>query len=281
MFKATKPISGGQIVLIPQDIIFPNPYFCRNNNYAALDILADSIRENGILQPIFVRSENDGYQVITGGRRLMAAKVAGLTRIPCIIMDADDPQAGLFTIIENTQRSEISFFDCAEILNILINKAQMNIEYVSKKTGLPVTEIYKKLSLLSLPEDIKNSLIKNNLSEKHALLLLQIKNNEQKKRALNNIIEKNLTAQQTENLIKNMMFPKINNHDSVDKKSFNDVQILFNSIDRAIEIMRSAGVHTETEKIDSSDYLEYTIRIPKTAQTKINRRALNDIKLVK
>ena len=281
MFKADKPISGGRIILLPLDIIFPNPYFCRNNKNESLDTLADSIRENGIIQPVFVRPSNNGYQVLTGGRRLMAARIAGLTRIPCIIVNIDDPYAGLLIIIENTQRSDISFFELAEILDKLINKAQMRVEDISKKICVPVVDINKTLALLWLPDDIKISVIKNNLSKKHAFLLLQIENYEQQKKILKIILEKRLTAQQTEHLINNMMFPKIIKKDPVEKKSFSDVQILFNSIDRAVEVMRSAGIHTETEKLDSVDYIEYTIRIPKTAQTKINRRALNDIKLVK
>ena len=109
--KNAKYKIGGQIILIPQEEIYPNPNQPRQRfDFDELEGLAQSIRQNGIIQPIAVRINSKGeYELISGERRLRASRLVGITQIPCIIMEATDDKSALFALLENMQRSDLGF----------------------------------------------------------------------------------------------------------------------------------------------------------------------------
>lgn len=102
---------GGQIILLPQEDIYPNPNQPRRRfDFDELEGLAQSIRQNGIIQPIAVRVNSNGnYELISGERRLRASRLVGISQIPCIIMEASDDKSALFALIENMQRCDLGF----------------------------------------------------------------------------------------------------------------------------------------------------------------------------
>ena len=216
------------------------------------------------------------YQIISGERRLIAAQMAGLAQIPCIIFDMDDKEAEIFEITENFHRLKTNYFDVAERINALMNRFHMTPEEISERTGIAATTISDKLRVLKLPEDIKNTIIKNNLSQRHALILLQIENNRQREMFLREIIKNKLNADQAESLVKSKTFLK-----ESEIKSFKSIPAFISEIDRTIESMRNADINIETEKKEANDFVEFSVKIYKSSQAKTKQRNTNEIKLVK
>ena len=132
-----------QIQLIPHNIILPNPHQPRTRfNYAELEGLACSIRANGLLQPINVRQLQDGkYELISGERRLRAARMVGLINIPCVVMNVSDEQSALFAIIENVQRENLDFFEEAVAIEKLMVEHGLSQQEISKKLGISQTRL--------------------------------------------------------------------------------------------------------------------------------------------
>ena len=120
--KSGKYKIGGQIILIPQEEIYPNPNQPRRRfDFDELEGLAQSIRQNGIIQPIAVRVNSRGeYELISGERRLRASRLVGITQVPCIIMEANDEKSALFALLENVQRSDLDFFEEAVAIEKLL-----------------------------------------------------------------------------------------------------------------------------------------------------------------
>ena len=135
MIKSSKSKANSQIQFIPHDLIKPNPQQPRVRfDYNELEGLACSIRANGLLQPINVRSsENEEYELISGERRLRAARMIGMTKIPCIVMNVSDQQSALFAIIENIQRENLDFFEEAVAIERLMTEYGLSQDEIAEK----------------------------------------------------------------------------------------------------------------------------------------------------
>lgn len=256
---------GGQIILIPQEDIYPNPNQPRKRfDFDELEGLAQSIRQNGIIQPIAVRINGQGkYELISGERRLRASRLVGLTRLPCIIMDANDEKSALFALIENVQRCDLEFFEEACAIEKLLTDYGMTREEICKKLGKAPTTISNKLRLLRIPEDIRHRITHENLTERHARALLRLTNFSQMERAISIIAEKRLTVAESEKLITQILA-----NDSGKKqppvKLFKDVRIFVNTLNHAVDTMRRAGIEADSAKSETDEYIEYIVRIPKS-----------------
>ncbi|MDR1629085.1 MAG: ParB/RepB/Spo0J family partition protein [Oscillospiraceae bacterium] len=281
MFKKQTTLkTGGQILLIPQEELLPNPHRARDRfDDESLELLAESVRENGILQPLHVRPHAGGYQVVLGERRLRAARMAGLLRIPCIVMELCDRQAALFTMIENRMRQPVSFFEEAQAIDTLINRFQYSYESLAKNLGMQKQELMNKQRLLRLPEDLRETIAASGLSEQHAFLLLRLPSNDLREKALNEINKKKLSPKQTETLIRDTI-RKLNSESSL-KILYKDIRIFTNTIDHAIETMKECEIAAETVKKESKDFIEYTIKIPIEREDAKKKCPSVDIQLVK
>lgn len=256
---------GGQIILIPQEEIYPNPYQPRKRfDFDELEGLAQSIRQNGIIQPIAVRINSKGeYELISGERRLRASRLVGITQIPCIIMEATDEKSALFSLLENLQRSQLGFFEEAQAIEKLIVDFGMSRDEVCNKLGKSSPTISNKLRLLRLPEEIRLKIVQENLSERHARALLKLTSISQMERAMSIIAEKRLNVSESEKLISQIM-----TNDSRRRqppvKLFKDVRIFVNTLNHAVDTMRKAGIEADSAKSETDEYIEYIVRIPKT-----------------
>ncbi len=256
---------GGQIILIPQEDIYPNPNQPRRRfDFDELEGLAQSIRQNGIIQPIAVRINGQGkYELISGERRLRASRLVGITRLPCIIMEADDEKSALFALIENVQRCDLEFFEEACAIEKLITDYGMSREDICKKLGKAPTTISNKLRLLRIPEEIRHRITQENLTERHARALLRLVSFSQMERAISIIAEKRLTVAESERLITQIL-----NNDSDKRhppvKLFKDVRIFVNTLNHAVDTMRRAGIEADSAKSETDEYIEYIVRIPKS-----------------
>ena len=256
--------AGGQIILIPQSEIKPNPNQPRRYfDYNELESLAQSIRENGIIQPISVRQLKDNsYELVAGERRLRAARIVGLARIPCILMKIDDSKSALYGLIENLQRQDLDFFEEALAIEKLMKEYNMSQEEAAKSLGKAQSTLSNKLRLLKLNEQQRMKISSAGLTERHARALLSLKDEAQIERALNIIVDKHLNVQETEKLIK-----QIQNRQEGNKrppiKLFKDVRIFVNTLNHAVDTMRKAGIDADSVKSETDEYIEYIVRIPK------------------
>lgn len=271
--KNSKYKIGGQIILVPQEEIYPNPNQPRKRfDFDELEGLAQSIRQNGIIQPIAVRINGKGeYELISGERRLRASRLVGITQIPCIIMDATDEKSALFALLENIQRSDLGFFEEAQAIEKLIIDFGMSRDEVCKKLGKAPPTVSNKLRLLRLPEEIRLKIIQENLSERHARALLKLTSISQMERALSIIAEKRLNVAESERLISQIM-----TNDSRRRqppvKLFKDVRIFVNTLNHAVDTMRKAGIEADSAKSETDEYIEYIVRIPKTGNCVIKAK---------
>ena len=256
---------GGQIILIPQEDIYPNPNQPRRRfDFDELEGLAQSIRQNGIIQPIAVRINSKGkYELISGERRLRASRLVGITRLPCIIMDADDEKSALFALIENVQRCDLEFFEEACAIEKLLTDYGMSREDICKKLGKAPTTISNKLRLLRIPEEIRHKITQENLTERHARALLRLPSFSQMERAISIIAEKRLNVAESERLIGQILANDSGKRQPA-VKLFKDVRIFVNTLNHAVDTMRRAGIEADSAKSETDEYIEYIVRIPKS-----------------
>lgn len=266
--KTPKVKSAGQIFLIPQENIAPNPNQPRQRfDYDELEGLAQSIRQNGILQPITVRQTETGFELISGERRLRAARLVGLTKIPAIVAELDKKNSAVFSLIENLQRQDLDCFEEAEAIDRLVTDYGMSREELSRKLGKAPSTLSNKLRLLRLPEDMRYRLTRGGLSERHARALLQLDNDEQRARALGIMLDRHLTVQESERLVEQMLAKTGKNRTNF--RGVRDVRVFINTLNHAVDAIRRAGVDADAAKSETREYIEYIVRIPKLEQLKL------------
>lgn len=263
--KSGKYKIGGQIILIPQEEIYPNPNQPRRRfDFDELEGLAQSIRQNGIIQPIAVRVNNRGeYELISGERRLRASRLVGITQVPCIIMEASDEKSALFALLENVQRCDLDFFEEAVAIEKLLTDYGMTRDEICKKLGKAPPTISNKLRLLRLPEEIRMKITQENLTERHARALLKLTSVSQMERAMSIIAEKRLNVAETERLVSQIL-TNDSRHRQPTVKLFKDVRIFVNTLNHAVDTMRRAGIEADSAKSETDEYIEYIVRIPKS-----------------
>lgn len=187
--------------------IFPNKFQPRLHfDESELQELADSIRENGVIQPLIVtNSEAKGcYDLIAGERRLRASKIAGLTTVPVVVMDITKEDTLLeLALIENIQRTDLNPIEEAEAYQNLINKCGYTQEETAKRVGKKRSTVSNMLRLLNLPDFVKNDLMEGVLSEGHARALLRLSDDIPAMREVRDLIlKKALSVRQTEKIVR-------------------------------------------------------------------------------
>ncbi len=212
----------------------------------AISELSNSIKEHGILVPLSIRHANGSYELIAGERRLRASKMAGVEYIPCIIVDADNEQSHVLSVIENLQRENLNFIEEAVAYQSLIKDHGYTQEILAKKICKNQSTIANKLRLLKLENNIRDCVLKNNLTERHARALLKLPDSKTQKEILDKVINKKLNVSKTENLIDDYLNKKeLSNKDNKNftiKLKMKDIKIFLNQIKIAIEILQKNGV---------------------------------------
>ena len=263
-FGYEKVKTENKILLIPQGEILPNPNQPRRRfDYDELEGLAQSIRSNGILQPLLVRAlENGQYELIAGERRLRAARLIGLSKVPCIVNSVSETDSATFAIIENLQRQNLDYFEEAEAMAVLINNYRMSQEELCKKLGKAQSTLSNKLRLLKLSEEMRYKISRAGLSERHARALLSLTDEVQRARALSIIIDRHLTVSESESLIEQMLRKNETPKRQI-LKGFKDIRIFINTLNNAVDTIRKAGIDADSGKTETDEYVEYIVRIPK------------------
>ena len=267
--KQQRVKSTAEIYNIPQAMIVPNPNQPRKRfDYDELENLAQSIRENGILQPITVRKREDKkYELVSGERRLRAARLVGMVKIPSIVINIDDKNSAMFSIIENLQRQSLNFFEEAEAIEKLVGEYAMSREEVAQKLGLAPSTVSNKLRILRLPEEMRFELAKAGLTESHARALLMLEDDNQRARALSIIVDRHLNVAESERMINQMI--NRNNRSRNPLRGIRDVRLFINTLNHAVDTIRRAGVEADAARSETEEYIEYVVRIPKSEQLRI------------
>ena len=195
--------SENQVVNLRIDDIIPNRFQPREIfDESGLEELSESIKEHGVIQPIIVRQVGDKYELIAGERRTKASSLAGLTTIPAIIRNMDDKESAKVSLLENLQRKNLSAIEEARTYKRILEIDNMTQEDLARNLGRSQPMIANKLRLLSLPDEIQDALMKNQISERHARSLLTVKNKKDQLMFLDRIINERLTVRELDKELK-------------------------------------------------------------------------------
>jgi ParB family chromosome partitioning protein len=187
------------------NLIQPNRYQPRRRfSDDELTELSDSIKTQGIIQPLLVRKHGSGYELVAGERRLRAAKKAGLKQVPVIIKTVTDEKLLEISIVENIQREDLNPIEKAEAYHLLISKFNLTQERAALRVGQSRSAVANFLRLRQLPDQIKQGIIKGTLSMGHARALLGCETPAQQNTAWRTVVSKELSVRKTENLIKRL-----------------------------------------------------------------------------
>lgn len=202
------PDTKDEVVQLYLDDIIPNRFQPREVfDEKALKELAVSIKEHGVIQPIIVRNVNGKYEIIAGERRYKASALAGMTKIPAIIRDLDDKESSKVALLENLQRKNLNPIEEARTYQKILEIDQMTQEELAKTMGKSQSAVANKIRLLSLPDEIQDSLLKEQISERHARTLLNIPDNKKQKEMLKKVIDNKMSVRALEEEIKSL-YPK-------------------------------------------------------------------------
>ena len=250
MFERKK--SAGKIYFLPIDQIHPSPFQARRTfEEQELAGLAQSIRENGLLQPISVRKAAEGYELVAGERRLRACKLAQMTTIPAILCSYADEQTAALGLLENIQRTDLNPFEQAQGLRDILVLWDCTQAEAAKRLGMAQPTLANKLRLLQLTGDQRQFVLDNNLTERHARAVLRLPENRRSEALITIAKLLNSTAKGRHRI-----------------SMVRDVRIFVNTIDHAIRLMTDNGVPATAHREEKDGYIEYTVRIPTAAAEK-------------
>ena len=198
-----------EIVYVSLDDIIPNRFQPRLSfDEDALNELAKSIRQHGIIQPLVLRKVGNKYEIIAGERRYKASYIAGLTKVPAVIIDLNDNESAEVAIVENIQRKNLSPIEEAKSYKKLLDRGYLTQDELAIKMGKTQGSISNKLRLLNLSEVVQNALLNNEISERHARSLLRLDDSEEQEEVLHRIITERLNVRDTDTLINSILSTK-------------------------------------------------------------------------
>ena len=248
----------GRVVFLPAKSIRPNPAQPRKIFQAeALDELADSIRQHGILQPLSVRRQGMGYELISGERRLRAAQLAGITDVPCIVMNMDAKESGFAALVENLQRQDLDFIEEALGIRKLLQEHAMSQEQVARLLGKSQSAVANKLRLLRHSETVLAALRETGLTERHARALLKLRSEEETLTAIARIVREGMSVARTETYIESLLAEK------QEKPRKASVGAFLNSLTQNLQKIQLSGVAAVSERRETESQIVLTITIPK------------------
>ncbi len=251
---------------LPVHLIIPNRYQPRTVfDEDKIDELAQTIKTHGIIQPIVVRTYKDQYEIIAGERRWRAYCKLGFKTIPALIKELNESQSASVALIENLQREGLTAIEEAKAYQQLMELHSLTQESLAQRLGKSQSTIANKIRLLQLPQQIQQSLLERQITERHARALLVLKEEATQLKVQAEIIEKDLTVKQTENRIQQLLEketsqPKAKARAMVIPK---DVRIALNTIRHSVDMVMKTGMNVETHEEDTEDFFQVTIRIPK------------------
>ena len=238
---------------IKLDDIIPNRFQPREVfDEEALEKLADSIKQHGVIEPIIVRPVSNKFEIIAGERRYKASVLAGLTKIPAIVKQLDDKESSIVAYIENEHRSGVSAIEEARTIERILKSNNMTQEDLAKELGINQSTIANKIRLLNLPMEVQNALMHNQISERHARSLLSVKEEEKQLELLNKIRENKMTVRELDGEIKNMYSNNMPNN--MQDKMLNSYE---ENVINNLPNLDNKPIDNTTNEVHSSDFMSF------------------------
>ncbi len=221
--------------------------------------LAQSIAQVGLLNPITVQKKDDGYILIAGERRYRACALLNMSKVPCIVKNTDDRTNSLCSLIENIQRRDLNPFEEALALKRIIETYKITQSRLAEYIGKSQSAVANKLRLLSLSSEVRELIVRENLTERHARELTRLPH-EKQLAAAKHIAKYAYTVADTEKYVTRIISPqKAGQRIYV----FKDIRLFTNTIDRSLSYLKKAGVNAHAEKQEDESTIRYLITIPK------------------
>ena len=256
---------SSRVRYIPINDIRPNPQQPRRRfDQDGLRELSESIAAYGILQPLTVRAQNGGYELVAGERRWRAARMAGLRQVPCLLARVDEEDAALLALIENLQRRDLDYMEEASAIARLLRRYGLSQQQAAEKLGRSQSAVANKLRLLRLEEPVVDALRRYGLTERHARALLRLEDGEQRLAAAEHMGKRGMNVAAAEAYIEQLI---ARSQTTPPKRRstyvIKDVRLFLNSVERGIRLMRGAGVGAKMARQDTEEEICLTVRIPK------------------
>ena len=229
-----------EIVFVSLDDIIPNRFQPRLSfDEEALNELAKSIRQHGIIQPLVLRKVGNKYEIIAGERRYKASYIAGLTKVPAVIIDLNDNESAEVAIVENIQRRNLSPIEEAKSYKKLLDRGYLTQDELASRMGKTQGSISNKLRLLNLSQEVQDALLNNQISERHARSLLRLEKEDEQQEVLSKIINERLNVRETDNLINSYVtgqeYTPLTNVSSVESNNLEDTMNFSTFFDNKVE----------------------------------------------
>lgn len=259
---------SSRVRYIPINDIRPNPQQPRRRfDQDGLRELSESIAAYGILQPLTVRAQNGGYELVAGERRWRAARMAGLRQVPCLLARVDEEDAALLALIENLQRRDLDYMEEASAIARLLRRYGLSQQQAAEKLGRSQSAVANKLRLLRLEEPVVDALRRYGLTERHARALLRLEDGEQRLAAAEHMGKRGMNVAAAEAYIEQLI---ARSQTTPPKRRstyvIKDVRLFLNSVERGIRLMRGAGVGAKVARQDTEEEICLTVRIPKSVR---------------
>ena len=266
--ETTEEVAVGRINEIPLSSIEVNPFQPRTHfDRDALNELAESIKVQGIIQPITVRKlDDDQYQLISGERRFQSSKIAGLEAIPAYIRTANDQQMLEMALIENIQRENLNAIEVALSYQRLLSECDLKQEELGDRVGKNRTTVNNYLRLLKLPPDIQVGVRDKNISMGHARALINIEDVDVQLDIYQKIVEQDLSVRKVEGLVRELMSSKVDTSENKSKKATSAYTIELKKVQERLSSHFGTKIN-----IKSNEKNQGEIKIPFTSSEDLNR----------
>ena len=270
-----KAYKKSKTVFIDLNEITPNPLQPRRFfDKSDLQSLASSIKNCGLIQPIAVKridtpSREAKYEIIAGERRWRACKMAGIKEAPCIVFETDQSGSAIMALVENLQRSDLSFFEEALAMQTILKVTEMPQSELAHSLSISQSTLSNKLRLLRLSERERLIAVENSFSERHCRALVRIDSEQERLPILQSIVSKKLTAPEAEKLVEehfngktDRMIPHKKKNPTL-KGKIGNMKLLYNTLDKAISLLKTSGLNASWDKQESDGTLVVTICVKK------------------
>lgn len=250
-----------ELKLIDVDKVIANPYQPRNHfDEKGINELAESIKENGLIQPVSVRQKGEYYELVVGERRFRATQLLGKEQIEAYVLD--DSEAGSMNkaLIENIQRENLSSIEEARAYLKIMQYQHITQAQLAKLVGKSQPSIANKIRLLQLDEEVQTAVENKMISERHARALLSLDEKEQV-HFLDKIVKDHMTVEQTEKKVKSLKEKNKPKH--VVKGYSRNMQVALNTVKQAVAMMERTGICVDYSEYDEEEYVTVKLKIKK------------------
>ncbi|MDY5798795.1 MAG: ParB/RepB/Spo0J family partition protein [Eubacteriales bacterium] len=269
-----------KLVELPVASIVPNPNQPRKSfDEDSIAELAKSIEQVGLIQPLMVRMNGQGYELIAGERRLRAVKSLGYETVSCIVCaDMKEEDSAIAAVIENLQREDLDFFEEAECYRALIDGLDLTQEELAERLGKSQSFIANKLRVLKLSNEEREAVTVSGLSERHARAILRLDGHEDRMQVISKASDETLSVKATEEMVDRLLNSRFDSKQDgakprpMLKRIIRDYRLFMSSVNSACAALRNAGMQVEVEQTDRDDGMDVTIHVTKSDLAKLRAK---------